>query len=397
MKGFQAEQSRYEKELATWKHDKKTTDDPPEPPDAPLAERYIISDTTVEALAPLLKENPRGLLLYRDELAGWFGSFDQYKSGKAGADAAHWLSMFNGESIIVDRKTGLKTTFVPEAAVWVTGGIQPGVLHRALGQEHRESGLAARMLLCCPPRKPKRWTEADISQSTEAAIELLLDRLYDLKTTVGPDGNHQAVILKLTRDAKFRFKQFVNSHGKEQVELSGDLSAAWSKLEEYAARLALVIHLCRWAAGDPHLQDAEMVDGESMKAGIAMVDWFKHETRRVYAMLSESDDDREERRLIEWIERKRGSVTAREVQQGHRQYRTAQDAEAALNELVKVGCGHWESSPHGQRGQPTRRFVLISASPVYGNTLNPEENGNTVDVDSVDIPDTQPDDDWGEL
>ena len=44
--------------------------------------------------------------------------------------------------------------------------------------------------------------------------------------------------------------------------------------------------------------------------------------------MSESDDDRDQRRRIEWIERKGGSVTAREVQQGHRRYRTADDADA---------------------------------------------------------------------
>jgi hypothetical protein len=101
--------------------------------------------------------------------------------------------------------------------------------------------------------------------------------------------------------------------------------------------------------------------------------------------------------LIEWIERKGGSVTAREVQQGHRQCRTAKDAEAALNELAKAGNGTWRPSPPGRRGQPTRRFVLSTASTVYGNALKPEENGNTVDVDSVDAPGTSPEDDWGEV
>lgn len=86
------------------KRDRKDNGPPPEKPEPPQAVRYVVSDTTVEALAPLLQENPRGLLLARDELAGWIGSFDRYSGGKGGADAAHWLSMHNGESILVDRK-----------------------------------------------------------------------------------------------------------------------------------------------------------------------------------------------------------------------------------------------------------------------------------------------------
>ena len=70
--------ARWEKDMAAWKRDKNAASDPPEKPDPPQAERFIVSDTTVEALAPILLANPRGLLLARDELAGWIGSFDRY-------------------------------------------------------------------------------------------------------------------------------------------------------------------------------------------------------------------------------------------------------------------------------------------------------------------------------
>jgi hypothetical protein len=139
------------------------------------------------------------------------------------------------------------------------------------------------------------------------------------------------------------------------------------------------------------------VDEISMTAGVRLAEWFKHEVRRVYSQLSETEGDQSRRELVEWINRKGGSVTAREVQQGHRQYQTALEAEAVLNELVKAGHGQWEPTPPGRRGQPTRRFVLSTVSTVYGNTPAPDENSNTVDVDSVDTPETQPDDQWGEV
>lgn len=398
MQGYDADLAHYEKALAEWKRDKKTTDEPPTKPEAPQAERCIVSDTTVEALAPLLLANPRGLLLARDELAGWIGSFDRYACGKGGADAAHWLSMHNGESIIVDRKTGNpRTIFVPQAAVCVCGGIQPAILHRALGIEHRESGLAARLLLTCPPRKAKRWTEADIDPAAEAEIARLVDRLYELQPTESDEGELRPVVVGLTPEAKAVWKVYYNEHAQEQADLSGELSAAWSKLEEYAARLALVIHFVRWAANDPTLASADVVDAASMAAGIRLATWFKGEARRVYALLGETDDDRDRRRLIEWIERKDGSATAREVQMGCRWLREAGAAEAALEQLAKAGWGIWEPTPPGRRGQPTRHFRLSTPSTVNGNSALPGENGNTVDVDAVDAPESQADGEWGEL
>ena len=93
--------------MPTWREWKKSGrkkgEPPPEPPAEPVAVRYIVSDCTVEALAVLLEQRPRGLLVARDELSGWVNSFDAYKSCR-GADVAHWLSMHRAGPLTVDRK-----------------------------------------------------------------------------------------------------------------------------------------------------------------------------------------------------------------------------------------------------------------------------------------------------
>jgi hypothetical protein len=388
----EAELARWERDFADWKRNKGTTP-PPRKPDAPRAERSVVSDTTVEALAPILKANPRGLLLARDELDGWLGSFDRYAArGKAGADAANWLSVFNAETITVDRKTGTPPTIcVPRAAVCVVGGIQPGVLRRALGAEHRESGLAARLLFAYPPRRPKKWTEAGIDPRAEERLARLFDRLHELRPA--EDGGARPVSVQLSTKAKAVWVEFYGAHAEEQADLTGDLAAAWSKLEEYAARLALVVHFVRWAAGDPTLAKPDVVDATSMQAGVTLAGWFKHEARRVYAMLGESGAERDHRRLVEWIGvRKGGSVTAREVRQGCRWLKEAGAAEAALDELVRAGRGVWQDAPSAANGgRPTRVFVLPTAPPVYETPTTDLARGGSVDVDTVDAAPAQPD------
>jgi hypothetical protein len=363
MRKYRSDRLLWEKDLAVWKRG-KSGNLPPAEPEEPKAERFIVSDTTVEALAPILLENPRGLLLARDELAGWIGSFDRYAKNKAGADAANWLSMFNAESIIVDRKTGTpRTIHVPQAAVCVSGGIQPAILQRALGVEHRESGLAARLLLAYPPRAAKRWTEADIDPDAEAELAKLFDRLYELQPTTGGDGEPHPVLVRLSAEAKAAWMAYYNTHADEQADLTGDMAAAWAKLEEYAARLALVVHFTRWAAGDSTLASADVLDADSMAAGITLANWFKHEARRVYAMLDESEGERDQRRLVEWIGRKGGTVTPREVQRGCRWLKDPGAAEAALNELVKAGWGRWQDVPATAKGgRPTRVFSASTVS-----------------------------------
>ena len=385
-KKHETELAAYEKEYAGFKRSKDPAAVPPAKPEPPQAERYIVSDTTVEAIAPILMNNPRGLMLARDELAGWIGSFDRYAGrGKAGADAANWLSMFSAESIIVDRKTGTpRTIHVPQAAVCVVGGVQPEILRRALGSEHRESGLAARLLLCYPPRRAKQWTEADIDPGVEFELSRLFDRLFELHPMTNEFGEDRPVLIRCTADAKSVFTAYYNAHAQEQADLAGELSAAWSKLEEYAARLALVIHYVRWAVGS--VKDDSRMDVESMSAGIILANWFKGEARRVYAMLNETEADGDLRRLAEWIERRGGSATTREVQQGCRWLRGPGAAEESLEHLAKSGSGRWQDAAASSKGgRPTRVFELSTTS-TSTKPRDASEFGGFVDVDAVDTP-----------
>jgi len=360
-------------------------DSPPDEPAPPERERVLVSDITVEALAPILKTNPRGVLVSRDELAGWVGSFDRYtKNG--GGDLAHWLSMHNAENLIVDRKTGFPPSiFVPMASVSVTGGIQPGILSRVFNSDCRESGLMARLLLAWPPRKAKRWTDAGISWQKEKTLSAIVQRLLELEPFRHADYSEAPVTLQLTDDAHDAWVKFYNAHADEEVGLEGELASAWSKLEASAARLALVIHLVRWAADDPTLDDSEYVDAESITAGVTLANWFGCEARRVYAMLSETDEQRATRKLVEWIERRGGCITTRQLQQGCREYRTAESAQAALQQLVELGIGQWiYREPSRRGGRPTEELQLMTASPACENLSKPAGSVSSVGSDRED-------------
>lgn len=366
---YQAAAMEYAREHGAWEQAhkawKKANDgsDPPEEPVKPICLRFTVSDTTMEALAPILLDNPRGVLLARDELAGWIGSFDRYaKSGKVGADCSNWLSMYSVEPVVIDRKTSEpKTIYIPAPAVCVTGGIQPDILRRALTAEYFENGLAARLLMACPPRRKKTWSEDEIDEQTEREFGQLFDQLWELRPGVDAHGDPEPHLVKLLPEAKAAFIAYYGDHADEQVELDGALSAAWSKLEAAAARIALVLHFVRWAGGEH--ANMSFVDVDTMTAAIAITKWFKAETRRIYGMLAESEGDRDTRRLIDWISRRGGSATVREIQQSCRWLKEPGKAEDALHRLAQAGLGVWEDRPPTpQGGRPTRVFRLSTLS-----------------------------------
>ncbi len=332
-------------------------DDAPEPPERPVCSRTWTDDTTTEALVSKLQENPRGLLMIRDELSGWF-NFDRYAGGRGGGDVEKWLRVFGGRELVVDRKTS-GTEFVSRASVSIAGGIQPEILRRALAQENRENGLASRLLFAMPPRRQKMWTDSDVDECKERAMLEVFDSLYGLDFEIDSQGNQNPKLVPMNRDAQRLFKKFVNEHGFEQHQRVGDEAAAWGKLEGYAARFALVIHLTRAASKDPTLTNPDMVDEASIEAGVKLVRWFTGEVERVYAALDGDEDDRERRQLDEWVTSKGGSVTAKMLQDSRRKaYPKAAMAEKALNALVEADLGKWEhSKPGAKGGRTSKRFV----------------------------------------
>ena len=196
---WQKDNEVFEAEKMAWKHQASknptAAGDPPTAPESPTCDRCWTDDATIEALSRLLQDNPRGLLVIRDELAGWL-NFDKYGSGGGngkGGEAAKWLEMFGGRELVVDRATK-PTIYVPHAAVSIIGGIQPGIMARYMGQEHRDNGLLARMLLAIAfpahlvgivadaPRCPHRPAPSRRSPRALASTHCLRPASHDLPT-----------------------------------------------------------------------------------------------------------------------------------------------------------------------------------------------------------------------
>jgi hypothetical protein len=399
---FQKDWQKYEDELAQWKEDGGLAGSKPRPP---AAKRFLIQDVTVEALAPILKHNPRGLLLARDELAAWFRGFDKYSKNTKGAEVANWLSLFNAKSITVDRKTS-GTIHVPIAAVSIIGGIQPHVLKRALSNENRENGLAARLLMAMPPRHRKRWTDDTVDPATNRSVKQVLGKLFALEHEHSParqGGNsvghckleherdnaeqdkndvryYKPELVWLSQDAKAEYIAFYNEHANRLEDATGDWASALSKLEELPARLALVIHLVRWANGE-HV-NPDIVDADSMQRAIRLTRWHIHETQRIYQFLDASDGEESQLELLAWLQRRGGRATVRELYTaGPREFRHNQAlAEVALDELAKRGYGRWETVSGERGGRPTRVFRLVNterAAPTEDRDAGGDDGGDT--------------------
>ncbi len=402
MAAYERDLDRYELALADWKKDAKAGEvkDKPLLPTKPVEKRTMVSDITVEKLAALLNENPRGLVAVRDELASWLGSFDRYSQGK-GADMPAWLSMYDASSVTVDRKTS-GSIYVDRAAVSVLGSIQPRTLKRLFGNAERECGLLGRFILVEPPEQLGLWTDKSLSDHAAAGWRSIIDGLVGLPPALDDDGTERPQYLPVHRDA---LPDFITWHDALKRELHDiedeDLRAALSKLKGTCVRLALILACVEAAMGER----VTCIGREPVRRAILIADWLKNEARRIYMMMGKSAGDEVTHELVEWIRERGGEVTVRDLAySGPRHFRGDNDAARKALDLLKLdGLGDWFSlSPGPRGGRSTQVFRLKSpeagcATPVFDTVAAGSASASTsntaknADADpNVEDPDFSP-------
>lgn len=224
--------------------------------------------------------------------------------------------------------------------------------------------------MAMPPRRQRRWMEDEIDEALVERYQRALRSLLALSPD--PVGNGPRV-LPLSADAKEAFVDFVNEWG--QHDAVGDEAAVRSKLEGYAARLALLHHVVSYVAFDA-LDINHPVGVESVNAGITLARWFASESLRVCSALRESAAERRQRELLDWLTSQGGAATVRDVMARFRsRYAAAEDARAAVVGLIDAGWAEWEpSESRPERGRPSERF-RVRAHKNASVHNNPDDDG----------------------
>ena len=275
--------------------------------DKPALGRIASTDPTTEALGPILAKNPRGLTVAPDEMTKWVLSMDQYKGGKGG-DRPFYLSAWNGEPVCVDRaKHMTEPIVVPHPFLTVVGGMTPDMLTALTEGRGRDDGFMARLLFSYPEPPGASYSEQGIPDDVAAEWERVALALWHRDMRV-VDGKPTPWVVKMTPNAARAWFAWCQAHYAEQ-EADGfpdSLEGPWGKLEAYAARLGLTVHLMTLAS-DPTrpADDLPELPMRIIEAAFRLAEYFKAHARRVYAAIGGKGDDGGEnvRALIRWIVR----------------------------------------------------------------------------------------------
>jgi hypothetical protein len=149
-------------------------------PKEPMAKRYKTNDGTAEKLGELLRSNPNGLLVQRDELVGLVAAWE--REGREG-ERAFFLEAWNGDqSFDVDR-IGRGHIHIPNLCLSVFGGIQPDKLTMYLEQavcSLANDGMLQRFqVLVYPDSRPWEWRNETPNIEARDAAFAVYERLSE--------------------------------------------------------------------------------------------------------------------------------------------------------------------------------------------------------------------------
>ncbi len=271
---------------------------PPDPPSGlgpePQAPRLRQNDVTVEKVATLLAmAAPKGLLIVRDELAGWICGMNSYND----AGRAFWLEAFGGRPYRVERQKCPEPIIIPRLAVAMFGGLQPDRLGSLMCDA--DDGLLARILWSWPDAVPFHLSRR--APNSEWAIEAF-DRLRWLD--LQPGDSPSPITVPLAGDALALLEKFGQGTQERQETAGGLMRSALGKARGLALRLSLVLEMLWWC-GEQGMAAAPMqISARAFAAAAHLLDdYFLPMAERVYGDAAASPRDRNAATLARWIVR----------------------------------------------------------------------------------------------
>ena len=249
-------------------------------PAEPRRVRFMMQDVTNEAVHRILSENPRGLILMYDELAGWVKNFNRYNSG---SESEFWMSVFNHKVAMSDRKSSQSGVFIRNPFLCVIGTIQPKVLTDLAANNRNANGFMERILYVFPADQSKpKWdrTRRMPSFDIAGAWREILSRLIGIVPTVDGGGEIVPEDVPFSPDALDRLYQWQN---EQTADGSDTLTSIASKLEIYAIRFSLLLALADWACGG----EKKLIDADTVDRALRLAEYFRSTASRVQGIISE--------------------------------------------------------------------------------------------------------------
>ena len=240
--------------------------------------RFMVSDITIESLASAMEFQPRGILSYQEELAGWFKNHDKYKGG----DKERYLNLWSCSPWLRDRVKS--SQFIRNTGLSLLGGIQPRVLPNVFQDDSFINGIFPRFLLTTLVAQP--YSKLVITDEGMSEWNNLIRDCYCMPLQKDGDNIHYRVI-KFSPGAHDIFADFSNELKEKR---QGLLEVFVPKLISYTVRISGILHILRGT------KDKD-INVDVIRDSINLIFYFFGQVKDVLALYGEKSSQYSEQEI----------------------------------------------------------------------------------------------------
>lgn len=243
----------------------------------PQRKSHVVVDSTVEALIGALRDNPRGVLVYRDEIDSLLSNFNRYN----GSDEGYFLSLFSGTPFKYSRKSNNEHIFLSQPYCSIIGTTQPGNVAEQFGGKRMMNGFSSRFLKVYPNiNEIPSWNNTAMPEKILQEWERIIRKVANVAPTSEREGKANSIELSFSHDAKcrlIRWKDEVNKKAYSSTE-SDAVRALCGKLETYLIRFCLIIQIMRGICGESGMEEINLKTSE---LAILLTEYFRNMESRI--------------------------------------------------------------------------------------------------------------------
>ncbi len=249
----------------------------PEEMKMPKRKCLVVVDSTVEALIGALRDNPRGVLIYKDEIDSLLSNFNRYN----GSDEGYFLSLFSGTPFKYSRKSNNEHIFLANPYCSIIGSTQPGRLDEQFGGKRMMNGFSSRFLKVYPEiDKMPSWNDTAMPDGVLEEWERIIRKVITVTPSTDQEGKATSIELMFSQDAKLRIIQWKDAvNNKAYAETDSDaVRALCGKLETYLIRFCLVIQIMHGICGESGMDE---IEPRTAELAIRLTEYFRNMESRI--------------------------------------------------------------------------------------------------------------------
>ena len=249
----------------------------PEEMAVPIRKCHVVVDSTVEALIGALRDNPRGVLTYKDEIDTLLSNFNRYN----GSDEGYFLSLFSGTPFKYSRKSNNEHIFLTNPYCSIIGTTQPGRLGEQFGGKRMMNGFSSRFLKVYPEiDKMPSWNDTAMPDGVLEEWERIIRKVVAATPSTDQEGKATSIELLFSQESKLRIIQWKDEvNNKVYAETDSDaVRALCGKLETYLVRFCLVIQIMHCICGESGM---DKIEPGTAELAIRLTEYFRNMESRI--------------------------------------------------------------------------------------------------------------------